>query len=304
MRIGALLILLASACRAPPDAPPIPPPASPSPASVTSASTATATDPAPSTRAAPEPSEGAPLREKVASDWCIDGLETLDADTCYFLPPAHPHTALLIYLHGIVPPLARSPQKETVESTVRNAAARAGYAAMIPRGRRGIGPGTSKDWYAWPTTAADYAKYAQALVISWKEKRDALAAIAGAPFARTYLAGSSNGAYFLTALAFHSAARGADRQATLGGVLGVDGFGAMSGGSAAGWTPAQLGVAAKSPFYVGYGAYDETNTGPKALGALLVATGWPHQIAVHPVAHGAKEVYLDEAFAFWDKIPH
>ena len=237
-----------------------------------------------STLVAPEPL----ARASVVTDWCIDGLEALDAETCFYLPPAGAAPRrLLIYLHGIVPPGATSPQKEAVESAVRNAAHRAGWAAMIPRGRRGVGPGANKDWWAWPTTSSDYAKYAAKMAADWRVQRDALAVLAGGPFARTYLAGSSNGAYFVATLA-------------LRGAIAVDGFGAMSGGSAAGWSAAQLTHVPKPPFYVGYGAYDETNTGPKALASLLESAAWRHRAAAHPVAHGAKEIYLDEAFAFWD----
>jgi hypothetical protein len=50
------------------------------------------------------------------------------------------------------------------------------------------------------------------------------------------------------------------------------------------------------PFYVGYGAYDESTKGSaRALAALLARAEWPIKAAEHPFGHGAREEYLDEA---------
>ena len=232
----------------------------------------------------------------VTTDWCLDGLTALDEETCYVLPDRDGDagaqaTPLLVYLHGIVPPVPTSPQKERVELAVLHAAKRAHAAALLPRGVRGIGPGAAHDWWAWPTEPAAHAKYAAAMVAKWADARRRLEAVAGAPFARTYLAGSSNGAYFLTALA-------------LGGDLArfgfvVDGYGAMSGGSSGGRAASSLPKTPR-PFYVGYGTLDDsTRSSARALASLLVAAKWPTRASAHPVGHGAREEYLDEAFTFW-----
>jgi predicted esterase len=238
----------------------------------------------------PIASDAAPSPQVVRTDWCIDGLDALDDESCYVLPRGEGgERKLLIYLHGIVPPQAMSDPKRNVETVVANAARRAGYAALLPRGRRGIGPAFAKDWWAWPTTASDYAKYAPAMIAGFEARRAALARIAGGPFARTYLAGSSNGAYFVTAIA-------------LRGAMDVDGFGAMSGGSGGATRVTALAAIAPRPFYVGIPTNDETTTaGAKALAALLASAKWPRKIAEHPFGHGARETYLDEAFAFWDE---
>jgi hypothetical protein len=119
--------------------------------------------------------------------------------------------------------------------------------------------------------------------------KKALEAISGAPFERTFLAGSSNGAYFLTALAVRG------DQETHG--FPIDGFGAISGG--AGGRPVPT---SPHPFYVGYGAYDpETKANIRPLLTALEAAKWPTRVEVHPFSHGAREIYLDEAFAFWDE---
>ncbi len=226
------------------------------------------------------------------TDWCIEGMSVLDDETCYVLPTfaeGQPRR-LLVYLHGITPPLAESPQKTTVQTAVKNAALRAHAAAIVPRGKRGIGPAGAKDWWAWPTSPSSHAEHAASLVARWKAAKAKLEGIAGAAFSRTYLAGSSNGAYFVAALALRG------DPAAMG--FPVDGFGAMSGGAAG-------GLSARGPgarFYVGYGTYDEETKGhARSLVAALDAARWPHRVSEIPAGHGAREVYLDEAFQFWDK---
>jgi len=226
----------------------------------------------------------------VETDWCLPPFRGLDEATCYLLPEeSKGKTTLLLYLSGIVPPTPKvSPQKENVQRIVSSAAKRAGAAVLLPRGRRGIGPADAKDWWAWPTSASDYAAHAKAIVLEWKAAREKLERLTGVKIEHTYLAGSSSGAYFLTALAL---ANGVSD-------LSIDGFAATSGGS-----PGMLGGAASSvekrPFYVGYASGDPTSTGPKALAAFLTARGWPVQSKEHPGGHGAREEYLNEAFAYW-----
>jgi predicted esterase len=231
----------------------------------------------------------------VKTDWCIDEVAPLDEDVCYVLPalPAGKPRRLLVYLHGIVPPVPDSPQKRTVQTVVLHASTRAGVAAIIPRGRRGIGPAQAHDWWAWPTAAADVARLAPSIVERWAAAKAKFERIAGAPFDRTYLAGSSNGAYFLTALALRG-----DRDWLAS--FPVDGFGAMSGGAASGGTPARLAGQAPRPFYVGWGSYDEeSKANARSLIGALTTARWPVRAAEHPLGHGANEVYLDEAFDFW-----
>jgi predicted esterase len=228
----------------------------------------------------------------VSSEWCLEGWRGLDEATCYVVPdPAGKEEAgsspdpdeLLIYLAGIVPPGGRSAPKEHVQRVVGNVARRHHVAALLPRGRVGIGPKDAKDWWAWPTSAADYVKYASTLVEEWKTERRALEDALGHPFKRVYLAGSSSGAYFLALLAFD-------------GAVDFDGYAACSGGAPG---PGPSAKAVKRPFYVGWGEGDPTNAGPKALAAELKARGWPTIQAQHPTGHGAREVYLDEALTFF-----
>ena len=230
----------------------------------------------------------APSLPDVRTDWCLDGWRGLDEGTCYLVPDGWDGNGtrrLLVYLSGIVPPVAKSPQKENVQRVVAAAAMRAGAGVLLPRGRRGIGPAGAKDWWAWPTSAADYEAHAAALVAEWSSSRAELEAVLGR-FDRVYLAGSSSGAYFLTTLAFTR-------------TVEMDGYAALSGG-APGHGASRANAAERRPFYVGYASGDTTKGGPKALGAFLASARWPVRVAEHPGGHGAREVYLDEAFAFWE----
>jgi predicted esterase len=226
----------------------------------------------------------------VATDWCVEGMKGLDEDCCYVEPPGA--TRLLVYLHGIVPPAKDSVQKRTVEGAVMNAATRAGVAAIVPRGRRGIGPTGAHDWWAWPTSPGTHAQMVGEIVARWAVLKKKLEAARGRSFERTYLAGSSNGAYFLSAIALRGDAD------ELG--FPIDGYGAMSGGAPGGRGPSALKGRSPRALYVGYGAYDaETKPGALALAAVFESAQWPLRIAEHPFGHGAREAYLDEAFAFW-----
>lgn len=222
---------------------------------------------------------------RVETDWCIAGLESLDVTTCVVVPSS-PTRTLLIYLHGIVPPGKDSPQKTNVETIVANASRRAGIVAMIPRGRKGLAPKGLSDWWGWPTGEASYRRYGTELATEISDKRARLETALGVRFDRVYLAGSSSGAYFVSMLALH-------------GGLEVNGFGAMSGGARV--LSPKLSELAPRPFYIGYGTYDTVGDGARALGKLLRASGWPVRVSEHRVGHGAKEVYLDEAFAFFDE---
>jgi predicted esterase len=217
--------------------------------------------------------------------WCTEGLRAIDPETCVVVPDdiASPRT-LLVYLHGTIAPTGGT--QAVVQQIVRANAQKRGYVALLPRGRRGIGPNKIQDWWAWPTSRDAHLSYARQMVESWLAKKRDLEAELGAPFEKTFLGGSSNGAYFLSVLA-------------LRGEIDVDGFGAFSGGSRSGFTAERVTAASRPPFYVGYGAYDDTKDLPIALGELLRQLDWPSEVRAHRVSHGAHEVYLDEAMDFW-----
>lgn len=215
------------------------------------------------------------------SDFCIEGVDALDESSCYVLPDA-PTEELLIYLHGIVPPTKTSRQKTNFESVVKAASRRANVAALMPRGRVGLAPKGHDGWWGWPTSRGNYRALAGELVAEMGEKRRRLEALTGRPFQRVYLAGSSSGAYFVTALMVEQA-------------LPVDGYGIISG--AADRPDADFAKLSRAPVYIGFGVHDTVGEAARAFGARLARAGFSVRIAAHPLPHGTAEVYLDEAFA-------
>lgn len=223
--------------------------------------------------------------QEPTTSWCKEGFVSLSEGMCVLVPPQlREPKSLLVYLHGVIAPYGDS-QRIVQGIVARNARSR-GYVALMPRGRRGLGPPPTEDWWAWPTTSQKHRQHAPDMIRSWNVARNSLQEKLGIKFDRTYLAGSSNGAFFATIVA-------------LNGEFDADGYGAMSGGSAAGRSKAQIRATKRGPFYVGYGVYDELKPHPISLGQLLQAAGWPNRVAEHREGHGAREIYLDEAFTFW-----
>lgn len=220
----------------------------------------------------------------IETDWCIDAVTALDRETCIVVPD-EPTTTLLVYFHGIVPPTPESRQKTNYQTVVAKAARRAHAVALLPRGRQELAPPGNPGWWAWPTTEAAYRAHTKELIDSVSRKREALEALLGVAFSRIYAAGSSSGAYFVAALALHGGMR-------------ADGFAAISGG--AGRATPELPRLDPKPFYIGFGRYDSVGNSVRALAELLRQAGWPVRVAEHPLGHGASEVYLDEAFEFFD----
>lgn len=221
--------------------------------------------------------------EAVDTPWCSDAVRTLDEETCFVLPD-QPSTTLLVYLHGIVPPAQTSPQLENFERVVADATLEAGAIALIPRGDQGLAPAKYKGWWGWPTGLPSYRAHTERLLARLESKQLKLEKLLGVKMRRRYLAGSSAGAYYVALLALH-------------GAYPADGYGAMSGG--AGVRTERLGELPPKPFYVGFGRHDSVGTSARALGQLLENAGWPVKIAAHEVGHGARKVYIDEAFVFW-----
>jgi predicted esterase len=246
--------------------------------------------PAAPPRAAPRtPWPPAPPGVKTA--FCLEGvLDALTDDACYFLPE-RPSRDLLIYLPGLMPPNADSPENRMVETVVANAARRAGIAALVPRGitraelsapeRDAMGMG---HYFSWPTGDTGYSKHARRLVERILARKKELEAFAGAPFERVFLGGSSAGGYFVSHLA-------------LRGDFPADGYAVISGGS--GRPAPRLADLPKRPLYVGYG--DGDIVGPKAEQVAVQArrAGWPVRVSMHHTGHGSREFYLDEAFALF-----
>ncbi|HKQ71296.1 MAG TPA: hypothetical protein VJT73_18260 [Polyangiaceae bacterium] len=230
--------------------------------------------------AAPWPLEKAPTARTA---WCTESVSALDEETCYVVPPS-PTRTLLVYFHGIVPPEQDSEENGTLQRIIAKSAQKAGIVALVPRGKQGLAPRGRERWWGWPTNQASYSAHGAAIVAAVLEKRKQLERLLGVSFVRTYVAGSSSGAYFVTRLA-------------LQGGLDADGFGAMSGGSVP--DAIDLDRIVKRPFYIGYGQFDPARSTAHTLAGLLRGAGWSVREARHPFGHGARAVYIEEALAFF-----
>jgi predicted esterase len=174
---------------------------------------------------------------------------------------------------------------------VAAACRRAGVAALVPRGMTRdalAAPGRDDKgmghYFSWPTGDEAYRRHALALVARIAARRRDLEALAGAPFERVYLGGSSAGAYFVAHLA-------------LRGDFPADGYLIASGGSAR--PSPRLASLPRRPLYVGFGDGDVVGPRAEELAKEARSAGWDVRVSVHHTGHGSREVYLDEAFAFF-----
>ncbi len=227
------------------------------------------------------------LPPRASTDWCIESVFALDKEACVVLPERRSER-LLIYLHGIVPPTKESVQKTNFEKVVASASRRANVVALIPRGEQGFAPKGYAGWWSWPTSSFSFRSKGAPFVAKLKAKRKKLEELVGYAFKSVYVAGSSAGAYFVVALALH-------------GAFEADGFGAMSGGT--GYETAGMKELSPKPFYIGFGKHDSVAGSARALGRRMDKLGWPVMVRAHATGHGAREIYLDEAFPFWLKGP-
>src|SRR5690606_13234556 len=135
---------------------------------------------APRASAQPAPESAAPARATdAAADrpapprWCAEELSELGDGMCYFEAAADaPPTTLILFLHTLVG--ANSSWQWEQQRLMARTAKAHGLAVLMPRGRRGIGPGRAPDVWAWPTSARAQAKVEDELVAEWQAARAAV----------------------------------------------------------------------------------------------------------------------------------
>jgi predicted esterase len=246
--------------------------------------------------------------------WCAPELEALTDAACYVAEPppeacppatapgeqdaAGPspapqgsaasvapaaHGTLVIFLHSLVGAGSRWQWEQ--QRVMARAGKKLGFAVLMPRGRVGIGPGRSPDVWAWPTSVAMQEQYETALLDEWTALKRTLEARRG-PFARVFVFGFSNGAYYAASLAVRAK-------------LPVQGYGVFAGGS--GGKYMRL-LAARTrprvPVFVGYGTKDPAHHDQEALVALLADLGWKHRSKAAPVGHVVTDAQIAAAFHF------
>ncbi len=225
--------------------------------------------------------------------WCAPELEVLANEVCAFVPenlPADSPRTLVIYLHGVIQPgttWQHGPEKGMVRAAKVH-----GFSVITPRGRRGIGPGSMRDWWTWPTSARAQSQVEQDVIDEWMYAKTILEHRAGTPFDKVYVIGFSNGAYYASSLA-------------LRGRLSVDGYAMIAGGSAHSWARRSAAqVTHRPPIYVGYGHRDTVGKDCRELGSALQSLGWRHRIVGRPrVGHLITDSQIREAMDLFRSKP-
>jgi predicted esterase len=246
---------------------------------VTSAPRALAQDKAP---ASPAPLPAAP--------WCAPELTTLPGDVCAFTPTKEapgPRT-LVIYLHGVI--LPDSGWQWAQQRGAARAGARHGFTVLMPRGRRGIGPRTMEDWWAWPTAVAAQKGNEDTIVAEWDAARTELERRAGQRFERVLVFGFSNGAYYATSLA-------------LRGRLPVQGYAVFAGGAGAKYLErAAAKVKPRAPVFVAWGGKDAAHRDQVGLARMLKRIRWPSEsMGSKRAGHAMTDAQVEAAVRFLGK---
>jgi len=225
---------------------------------------------------------------EAAPSWCAPELEVLPGEVCHFSPQTKsgdPPSTLVIYLHGVIQP--GTEWQWTQERAMVRQAKVHGLTALVPRGRRGIGPKGMRDWWTWPTSSRAQGEVEDELVAEWMAAKALLEARHGRPFEKTYVFGFSNGAYYGAALA-------------LRGRLKVDGYALFAGSGGSYLKHHGKRVTERPPIYVGYGKKDRAASHDSyQLGMTLRSLGWPYKlVGRRRVGHSMTDAQVSEALAF------
>jgi predicted esterase len=182
-----------------------------------------------------------------------------------------PADTLVLFLHTLVK--ADSSWQWEQQRTMWAAARKHGFSLLVPRGRRGIGPGRAPGVLAWPTSPRTQEGIEAELVSEWQQARAALEQRRGRPFARVWVFGFSNGAYYATSLAMRAR-------------FPVQGYGVFAGGAGSKYNQI-LGQQTlnRAPIFVGYGTKDPAQKDMRGLVTMLRKLGWSFRSHVQPVGH-------------------
>jgi predicted esterase len=220
--------------------------------------------------------------------WCAPELTSITESACFFSPfgpgtEAPRARTLVLFLHSLVGDgsLWAWEQQRLMQRNAR----RYGFAALIPRGRPGLGPGRDPKVLAWPTASALQEPHEDSLFAEWASARAAAKDRAG-PFERTLVFGFSNGAYYATSLALRDK-------------LEVDGFGIFAGGNGGKYHRMLAKKAQhRAPIFVGYGTKDADHRRQESLVTLLAEIEWPHASRADRIGHTVSDAQIREALRF------
>lgn len=223
--------------------------------------------------------------------WCAPEAEEVQEGVCFFEPESskdeskggHSRT-LVLFLHTLVG--ANSDWQWQQQRVMMEASRSEGFAVLMPRGRKGIGPKRSPDVWAWPTAPRLQEELEPELLEEWAESRALVEHQLGRRFERFLIFGFSNGAYFATTLALR------DR-------IQADGYGVFAGG-AGGKYSWVLGhrTERRAPIFVGYGTKDPSQNDMRSLARTLKTLGWRYRVKSQPIGHMVTQSQLRAAVNF------
>lgn len=228
------------------------------------------------------------------SGWCAPELHSVGEANCYWLTPAAqeettaepartgPRT-LVIFLHGLTGDGSKW-QWDRQRMYVR-LAKQHHFSALMPRGRKGIGPGRDPDVWAWPNSQRAQGEVEGEVLADLAAARAGLEKRAG-KFDRVFVFGFSAGAYYATSLMIREK-------------IEVDGFAAFAGGSGNEYEKllAQR-VKRRVPMFVGYGKQDPDRKRQQTLAKMLQELDWPHRVMPADVGHTVTNAQIEGALEF------
>lgn len=222
--------------------------------------------------------------------WCADGLQTVADGICYFAPPDSDQAkkpgenTLVIFLHPLLK--ADSDWQWQQQLLLKYHAEKFGFSVLMPRGRRGIGPGRLPDIVAWPTSRAMQEIHEDEVIAEWTRARRRVEKKRRRRFDHLLVLGFSNGAYYTNSLALRNR-------------IEADGYGIFAGGQGGKYSSV-LGsrTTRRPPIFVGYGTKDPDAKHQRSLVKTLRALTWPCRAMKAPVGHTVTNAQLRAAFRY------
>ncbi len=203
------------------------------------------------------------------SRWCAPELEALDDTTCVAdTAPKEGRATLVIFLHGVIAP--KTTWQWTQQRAATNATKIVPMTVLMPRGFLGMGSGSMKDVYAWPTGQAAQREYEGGLIESLLAAKKKLETRRGRPYDDVFIAGFSSGAYYASSLA-------------LRGTAPFDGYALMAGGTK---NALAKDIDARKPIFLSITTKDKTTRDDaRELAKALDAGRWPHRTQEEALGH-------------------
>ncbi len=204
--------------------------------------------------------------------WCAPEVSELSDHVCYFDGGTRPEgrRTLVVYLHGS---LVFNPGFQYVQQrNMRLQAKQNGFVVLIPTAPR------TDTGYWWPSGATQKADE-PGIVAGIAKSKAELEAKLNTHFDETFVIGFSSGAYYASSLAVR-------------GVLDVDGYIVLAGGSS--WMrPDAANGAKRVPIYVGVSATDkQTRDHARGFAGTLASLHWPFRVDEREVGHMVDPVFV------------